>query len=755
MAQPPIRGRASPSSKQEVERIEQQRLAQPCMRNIDLRSVSGSKCKEFRHAGRVHWLDEYGQAVFEVMINKYRGQYTLGVYEKVVNTRPEKTIDPKDEQKREASGINELSVLTVDFGYRPRRAESRLNYVSTLTIELENGNKIQGKTLDLSLLGVRVQPLSQVELAPGTPLLISFDDLQQKNPEPLGEIAYIVVSTDKEPDRWVYRLKRQMRDSEEEFNQFIPHFIESQSSRYKHELKDLVPVVYARAYDRLYGQRMQCLYAYFRPTQERLELDLAVGPIEYALIEETPLIALASRQIPRIFSAKQLGQISEQSYNSDQSLHAIRWQSHVFVIPAEAFTNEQCKADWLRLWNEAEERQSYAVLWRKQAPLHPADSEETLEMLPESLLDHGNVWREHLRKIQFSCALVPIASLIRPSQIFEALPTQIPDWLKTWEVTRTAFPLLVGMGVRAQRVQDRYNYKTPIQIEGDKETVTGEVLDFSVNGLKIELHSRCSFVGKEVVRVSFPALKEKIKDPEQLSQQSYKVVRVMHGGLFVTLERDFRVYQHGAARFLTQIIQNNRHRLPRCTYEQQQIADARLAELLVGNGLNGVPFFVARDEEKKPSVLVFGHNPAHSLLTTPPPHPISVTTLNQREFLLPLLAEQCNNVGVVDKIRHCLVTMLPGGENGAIWTIVHDQLLPKQTLQLKEAIAQDGRVFACSLAPVNALPRRELEILLRPVFNNSRYKADQIRIELNRIVGIGSLFDVTNAIRKELMLVGA
>ena len=746
---PPNRGRAAPSTKQELERMEQQRLSQPCMRTIDLRGQVASKCKEYQHGGRTHWMDERSIVIFEQLLARFRGQYTLGVYEALLASTKLTKAESASNRSVHADARDD-EVMCIDFGYRPRRAESRLNYVSSVTMELENGNRLAGKTLDISLLGVRVSPLANIQLPPGTPLSLHFDELQQKHGEPFGEIAYTVVATDTEHDRMVLRLKRQMRDSEREFDQFVPHFIESQSNRYKHELNDLLQVAYARAYDRLYAQRLQGLYAFFRPSGERIELEACAGPLEYALIDDTPLIALAARQLARITTAAMLEKQSQVIIANRQSLHVMRWQGRVYALPADVLQLKAQRDDWYRLLNEAEESACYGLIWRRQPSLHKADIDEALDMLPDSLRSHIDEWQQRLSRITHSCALVPYHSTLRPPQQFDALPTQVPEWMKVWEVPRAPVPPLLAMGVRGQRIQERYLYKTAISVESDRETISGELIDFSTNGLQVQLHKPGQFESREIVKVSFPALQEKVKEPEELTQQAYRVVRSRQQGELLSLERDFRVSKHGAARFFTYIIQNNRHRLPRCTFEQQQIADARIAEMLVGVGLAGVPFVLSRDTEKRPYLFACGHNPGGSLL-----HPfgdgnISITSLNHRELLQTLLSEHCNNVGMVDKVRHALLKLQKQDEHTAIWSLLESATAAHEQAALQQALQEKARVFACSIAPVNPLPRSEFEALLKPVFNNSRYKADQFRAEISRVIGIGTLFDLTPTLAHEL-----
>ncbi|CAM5225486.1 hypothetical protein [Alishewanella longhuensis] len=73
-----------PKSKQFLLKMELKRLAQPCNYFINLRGHVDGDVKPYQYMEKTHYLDSTAQQIFEEGIRDY-GEYTLGVYEDVMN----------------------------------------------------------------------------------------------------------------------------------------------------------------------------------------------------------------------------------------------------------------------------------------------------------------------------------------------------------------------------------------------------------------------------------------------------------------------------------------------------------------------------------------------------------------------------------------------------------------------------------------------------------------------------------------------
>ncbi|HEX4910442.1 MAG TPA: PilZ domain-containing protein [Permianibacter sp.] len=713
--------------------LEARRLEQPCLRTIDLRPERGKRCRAYPHGGRTHWLDDAAIAAFEQALTAYNGRYTIGVYEQTLASDSQTTA-PLASQ-REVAVAAEEKIRRIPFGYRPHRHESRMNYVSAVTLEIDSGNstnRLAGKTLDLSLLGVRVQIAPEHKLSAQTDVLLHYDELQQRAGEPLGSIAYRVLGCEREGDRQIVRLKRLMRGGEHAFDTFVPGFIEQQLARYKMELKDALPATYARIYERLYSQSVWYGQAYFSAATAEAPRELLFVTTAANWQREHNLQAL-----PRVAEKLAAGLPASSSRQSLPQLHY--WLHSVsgdYVVPAAALTATR-RESWLALSPHAI---ALAVICQPQRPLDPALAQPFLELLPDELASVVLGWQQRLQQLDLSASIVPLAPL--PS---EPYPHPLPDWLREFALVPDRLQApgecapLTAMGLRGARKQERFRYQTPVLLRRENGTeLAGESIDFSINGLGLELHSDSGLSARELLQISFPVLQQKVKEPDELADQPYRVVRQL--GRHLTLERDFRVVGHRAARFFAHIIQQNRGRLPACHSEQQETAESQLSEQVLVHGISASPLFFARDEDKHPQLLALAHQHGQ-----PPASPFAgddgrsaLAALADLPVLYDVLANCCNAVGAVERVTHrrLLLQTQP---------TVQWQVLTADTpaSQLRALLQQGCRLFALILTPVPGLPVRELNDALLPILGNSRHRATAFRSELNRLVGIGSLFEVT------------
>src|SRR3990167_6204474 len=168
------------SRKPAIDPLEARRLDQPCLRPIDLRPERGKRCRVYPHGGRNHWLDDAAIAAFEQALTDHKGRYTIGVFERTLASQDGSVVSVTAPiSQREATTSSDEAIRRIPFGYRPHRHESRMNFVSAISIELDNNpNKLAGKTLDLSLLGVRVQIAADQKLASNSDVLLHYDELQ-------------------------------------------------------------------------------------------------------------------------------------------------------------------------------------------------------------------------------------------------------------------------------------------------------------------------------------------------------------------------------------------------------------------------------------------------------------------------------------------------------------------------------------------------------------------------------------------------
>ncbi len=729
-----------------IDSLEARRLNQPCLRTIDLRPQRGKRCRAYPHGGRTHWLDAAAEAAFEQALAEFQGRYTIGVYERAVESDPD-AAPVSGSSSRELTMLTDDAIRRIPFGYRPHRHESRLNFVSAVTLEIDSGTrlgeKLPGKTADLSLLGVRIQISAEHDIPAQTKLLLHYDELQQRAGEALGSIAYLVIGSDREGDKKLLRLKRLMRATEHAFDSFVPGFIEQQLTRYKMELKDALPATYARLYERLYSQHLHFAESFYALDGEQPELLLVTTAAEWQRQHAlTELPALAARLAANIHSADWLKHTEPRAVTG---LHYwLRHDRGDYLLPLAAI-NTARRPDWQRL-------AEHAVLMfgcgQVQPALDAASISQALEMLPDELAPVVLQWQQRLQRLRYSLALVPLAPLPPPCR------QPVPDWLREFALVpdrleaRPEPAPLTATGVRGARSQERFRYSTPtLLLTETGDELAGESVDFSINGLALDLQVDATLQPRDIVRVSFPVLQQKVKDPSELTDQSYRVVRQL--GRHLTLERDYRVVGHRAARFFAHIIQQNRGRLPTCHAERRETAEALLSEQLVVRSMLGCPLFLARDSDKRPTLLAIGHRDGAGL---PAPFagehgPLLLSALADLPVMYDLLSGYCDAVGHVEKPVYRQLLLTTAANGGPRWQV---QPLPTSGTSPVPELATGTRLFVLVLTPVPALPPREISDALQPILGHSKHRAMAFRTELSQLVGVGSLFEITTPVQAAL-----
>ncbi len=747
-----------------IAKMEARRLAQPTIKIIDMRGRVPGKIREHVHNNITHYMDDRCIEIFNESLAEYNGRYTNGVYERVTNA--DHTYRAQDMRTRDAetagrSGgrdnhvANDNIVNIIPFGYRPQRAESRLNYVSDVVIDWDSGPKTEAKTLDLSLLGVRLQLSLDTETHIGQALNVHFTELEAKTKTQFGPIAYTVVGIDKESERHIVRIKRQMRATEREFDRYIPYFIQTMSTRYKIELKDALMATYARVYEHMYARVVQYLHAYYADEGDHFSLLFCTGNIDHSYLDKMPLTAWVATVLPTHFDLAQL-RAHDQPVALPQRVLALRLGSQMFALSADELRDHEKRKQWLQLCLAATETAAFSVVWRKHPKLDDGLRDQSLCMLPESLDNESRAWAERVSRSQYSAALVPVNSaLIVPPDESVTL-NDIPAWLQAFEINARQPPIITGMGLRGARAQERYLYRTDVSVRFDEFLVSGELIDFSINGLRIKLFNAGPFKPRDIVAVSFTALMNKIKEPSDLDAQLYRVIRTSHNGEMLYLERDFRVVAHKAARFFAHIIQTNLHKLPPCPAEQLATTEATLTEQMLAFGLSGIPLYFGRDEQKRSLLLAIGHNAQQSLLSLfKVDGEFDFSQFNSRDVIAPMLSDSTNNVGYVDKVKRMELLHFSALKNlPERWLVVDAKTPADMRLKLLREGFASGRlqVYAANVMPQPTLDRAHLDHELEPVMRNSRYKADVFRSELNRMVGVGELFDITANLKHEISL---
>ncbi|MGL5048082.1 MAG: PilZ domain-containing protein, partial [Shewanella sp.] len=139
-------------------KMELSRLASPCTRIIDLRDKSELPCVEVILGQLRHFLDEPASNSLHEAMSLYRSQYTLGVYEYVLNSHQQRRSQLQQGIIRvETVEPGPFMVPGVVLGHYFNRVEERMNYSIRIAASQPGRTEMFGITADLSIGGARIR----------------------------------------------------------------------------------------------------------------------------------------------------------------------------------------------------------------------------------------------------------------------------------------------------------------------------------------------------------------------------------------------------------------------------------------------------------------------------------------------------------------------------------------------------------------------------------------------------------------------
>ncbi len=121
--------------------MEIKRLLGSCVRIIDFRK--DGNCKEFVYNNIKHFLNLEDIEVFNKQLEIYKGKYTVGLYEAVVNNHTAK----KQQRTDNVNVVPNFNIPSryaldkINFSCYSNRREERMFYCSPIVVQFENGKK--------------------------------------------------------------------------------------------------------------------------------------------------------------------------------------------------------------------------------------------------------------------------------------------------------------------------------------------------------------------------------------------------------------------------------------------------------------------------------------------------------------------------------------------------------------------------------------------------------------------------------------
>lgn len=748
-------------------KMELNRISTLCTRLIDLRDKSELACDEVTQGSQHHYLDEPAKECFNESMALYHGNYTLGVYEHVIDTHKRRKAKLQEVGQVIEPSLSEPFIAKgVVLGSYFNRSEERMNYSIRIAVFQPGTVEVSGITVDLSVGGARIRLPLKHDLNLDTPIKVKllelseeyyFEDLQKG-------VDYQIVDTQINSEYCWMRLKR--IGGKDALTEMLSNLIKGHKFRYKVDINDILVAATGLGFERHYLPHLPHLPLFiesenqdenvtYKITHKLLSRDNQ--QLQYYFQDEQNI-----SQLSNMITSDRIKALINEPNNKDHSLlFSFTFHTNGRIYFYSATLAELKKTKLLPLFLSFG---SAKPSWRTLKLTHHA-------------IEHRKSYKASLLPGDDSCySALTEAQLKRFSHVLQLIDLTDPnakEHYQSWskECVNTANELkrfgqqkkqkdtikLLSLQFSERRNEARFSFKTQVKVTQGKKTITGFSQDISSKGLQVLLEQAGDFDKTAPLQLSFPKL-QTIAGKIQLNQLPYRLIRARQSGANVHLAAVMGHNPHIGVEFMNKLITSNRDKLEKLTEansEMKELADG-LKNLLMRN-LVSVPYFIEKTvKSAKLSTLGVGthKNEITDIFAASAPQSLEYN-------LESLLKDGRLKHDFIDPLR--TLKTQPGLNFFELYLQVSRQSLGQVKVrcvtpdEIGDIRAREhfinqshnlGRFMALRVyRGVTAKPdltyiRRELEYIAI----HAHHKAKQLQELLWRVVGVGEFLDITEEV---------
>ena len=588
-------------------KMEIKRLANPCTRLIDLRGLVDGTCRAYEENGRVHYVDELAQSLFEENVTLY-GEYTFGVYEALMNTENNFRVmyqnekantqrSPLSSEKKSTNKVFEKTQYPAKlFNYGPYfdRKEERMNFAIALTITTSDNKTFDAVSSDLSIKGCKFRFKVEKELVLDQIISIAFKGLEEefqfKNEDSYQYQVKNVVQLEKHQFVGVQRYFEEENKQPDGLEKFLEGYIQGNKRRYKINLDNTIAALQSRVFEHftlpksnelpifihqvdgefspkyaLTCHNNQSVYQYWQDERYTSTLHCLITPERVNRIKQAAKVGKALY----VYSFIHYSQGKSFFYTADNIQLS---DDHSLMAEFLAFAASKTDFNITQLSGlDVDPDYSVSPL-TLSGTLAKKDAYLSLPPPDDIQADISNL-----------CYIVVANEISEPSILaqYAQLPIEkvVTAKLKPFGHKRLRTGAVVddvGINFKNQRSEPRFFYQTPVVVEGGDVKWLGKSSDFSASGLKVLLEKNSALSHGAVVNVSFPKL-QKITSSFNLKELPYEVVRINKKKNIIHLKVYVEKHQHIGRSFFKALIAKNKDTL---TNDEYSMMDPELGKAL-------------------------------------------------------------------------------------------------------------------------------------------------------------------------------
>lgn len=608
-----------PKEKRFLIKMELKRLARPCIRLIDLRGQVDGECRLFEYDEKSHYLDDVAIEVFERQVRLF-GEYTIGVYEAVMNTENnfrvmfKKQSEKIDQEAQEAvddnrDPLDDYRVPVVELNDFASRSEERMNYAVAIEVFVANNKSLQASTIDMSVNGLRIKAAKDYAFKMGEKLTIHFRGLEGEfTIDKKAGVGYTVVHIEKGDKEQKLALQRSDDEPVSAFDEFLEKFIHGNKRRYKVNMDNTLYAIQNKTYEQYFTPTFPSVPVFIEEVDGVLQPryimsnDCNKETIYYWSDEQYEL------RIGYLFSHSRLSYLASLAKGQRETfIYAFNHVKDEKVYFYSA-SMEELREDpsLLQLFLGFGSRKASWRVYKVQLTDVLPDQAHVPLSIPDSVSD--TVRRQNqppaprlmarLKHMRYICLLTDVTDSVTlaPYQAMRIRRDELAN-LRVFGHPRNKPPAAVSMyrfKYLDLRRETRYQLRSKIIVKCDDMELTGVSEDISVNGLRVELDTYFHLPVNTKVELSFPQL-QKVTKKYDLSSLAYRVKNLSKDNTVMHLAAVHSEENQTTQRFFDELIRNNRSRL-KAFKDEEEIPGigTALRNLYANNQLN-LALFIKKD----------------------------------------------------------------------------------------------------------------------------------------------------------------
>ena len=736
-------------------KMELNRIMAPCHKIIDLRGRVKGECRPYELNGLKHWLDDVAINTYHKRIKIYGGQYRVGLYEALMNTRnnfrvlhQQGRLEPKQETSPQRD--TQFDANLIRFGHYLTRGENRLQITTPVDLALPFGQAVHGVTSDLSYSGAKFKVPSAFSYNLGQTVVAKFPKMAESFNDPRlsqgTEYRILGIDDNKDNDSFKW-LRLKLISDNSAIKLAIDRSLQASQLRTRKNHEDKVIQVRTKGYEHCYLKHTTSMPLFFAGSQ--LKFCLLTDHNRH--IWESWHDERNQPVINHLLSSDRMATLGKAGLKQSSTLiysfsHEHENKSYFYSAALPEMNTEQRNL----FWHIGAKRESWRVTRLTVYPIGQEDKERLQDIAPDmvkqlSNLTHIGILQDLTNKQAQQDYRLPVKPQL-PGKVLQAF-------------RHPRNPICDAKAIyfdpKPQRSESRFIFQTPIELHHPEEApVAGSTLDFSIRGLNVQLSHPLPAKRGDSVIIKFNEL-QKLDKNAPLSQMPYRIVRLSPDRRNIQLTTGSGKNAMKGEQFLRRLIQHNEDKL-KLSEEVQPSGELLLAmHQMLLTRLNGTPYFTEKVDHIV-KIKAVGSN-----IPLPPlPKLFNQVAGGGRNFSLepifknrikPMLAETMRPVEIRTPYIHEMYLWIQ--RNGDRITHIESKLIDEfdcideRISFIKTAKAQGEfmalRITAAPvLSPMTTLISKELGELARLTLHRAR----ALEMEFTSLIGCGEMFDITDEV---------